>query len=907
VRLEYIRFAYPTLSATQLLAEVGERIPEPTNLDSDRLGSAVLELRSAGDISMTEKGSDAWQSPYYSRSRFGVQHAPTCLAHRSFPPLFACGAEAVAARGHVDSAIETLQSRSDVLEAAVTQFASVQEADRACLRIIRRMRLRDEDMGVSTSVHNSGEFQDVKLLWAIAALSNPKPEVPPSVETMSQLNTGWPGHPVIAHERYRTTPALHPDSLMSLVLRMEPLVDLTSFTPDASFEQLQLLLDCVELNECSHRLNERRPFPQFRLSQIKKTTLWQNSKTPSLERLLLLLRHAALDASKDTILQVDKNLVANVGYRRAARMALDEGELLALRLPHYAVRLLDQAYRWFYLSGDRVGAVISKICSALASARARNNAALSRAITRIQKDYTGVLSKTVDGLPKWSSLRGLADSLREGAFDKLKPHGWRPWLVRLVGCLAWQADGYRKGKRTERLTQWLEAHYGVDSGLGITLPVEFEGWLSNEFFAPAVSRAARTEMALSITRTRRTRGVRTLVPAMDVTLALQGREKQFQGSANVEGLHTYASAAKGLFTRLSISAPELLQAVTALAGQSIINLRLNQSVSWVCWEAMIGLGIQNLLGTKGESFHFRRGVEGAKTRRAADWRKVQHFLTLTNDLHVADFVKVAWGHTVQGFMSKCEVRGTDALRAKKSLTNSPAGVLHVVGAPTETSAGVRLDLSVERHWRQGMRGVVGGTLGSGSGIDEPYAKVGSTGGGYHGSGGGRGGTSDRGDLVRVETLLSLMPNMRMCILQATPLPHTIFERTQTDREQASYLRYMGADLFRLGVPVVVTIPPLPMRSAALVFEMILGSLLTFHGKAGEVPPDLEATFPELQLTEKRSGTAAAGFVFLKALADARAYLKGEVFKGEGEMSFTSHEAALEAALDLCLYVDDVKA
>ena len=910
VRLEFIRHAYPALSASEVLAEVGDRIPEPTNVDSDRLGSAILELRGAGSLRLAELSNDlwSWSNIYFGRSRYGVQQEPACLAHRAYPPLFAYAAETAAARGMVDEAVKMLQQESSDAEAAVTQFAAVLEADRACLRIVRRMRLRDEDVGVSTSVQSSEEFQDLNLLRTIAALSNPKPEVAPTVDPVFHGRVGRPSRLALAHARYRTTRALTPDALKKLADWMAGVVEPLSPDPDASPEELHWLLDCVELNECGRRLHGRRPFPNIRGGQVKKAKLWRDASTPSLERLTLLLRHAALDTSKDAILQVDKNLVVHVGYRRAARIALDEGELLALRLPDRAARLLDQAHRWFERARDPVGAFISKVCSALASARENNNAALGRALGRIRKDYDSELTKAVSGLLRWSALKALAENPRVAALDKLAPRGWRPWLVRLVACLAWRADGYRTGERTRQLLTWLEANYGVESGGGVTLPAELDGWLSG---VPVGPQTGRGHMALSITRTRVAKTWHAMEQAMEVTLALRGPEKQFEARASVEGLNPYASAARRLFTRIGSSDPELLNVITALAGQSFVELRLDQHASWVCWEALVGLGIQDLLGTEDETFHFRRRVEQSRTRRVASWEKVRHAVVLTNDLRAASAAQEAWLHLVDEFGFVCEIRDTGLLRERNSNVKTP-GVLHVVGGPTETSAGVRLDLSAEREWRQGTRGVVGGTRGSGDGgtYGGGHSSIagswggGSTGGGGSGSGGGsRGGgsagASDRGELVRAETLASLMPNMAMCILQATPSPNITLERTQTEREQAGYLRYMGAELSRLGVPVVVTIPPFPVQIGWRVLRTFLGGFLFFREGGGEDLAGLEVAFPELNLPKKGWSTAEAGFAFLKTLADARAYVKNP--------SFTYRDDALEAALDLCLYVADARA
>ena len=76
----------------------------------------------------------------------------------------------------------------------------------------------------------------------------------------------------------------------------------------------------------------------------------------------------------------------------------------------------------------------------------------------------------------------------------------------------------------------------------------------------------------------------------------------------------------------------------------------------------------------------------------------------------------------------------------------------------------------------------------------------------------------RGELLGSEELLSLFPEVTLCILQASPT--LVDNRTSADREQAGKLRQLGAELFKLGVPFVLTVPPLPMAIGAAVIDEI---------------------------------------------------------------------------------------
>jgi hypothetical protein len=83
VALEFIRFAYPAyLSPAEVLEHVGQQVPEPDNLDSDRLGSAILLLQGAIQPVASSRLDSAILQSLRLFSGSQVAATPTHTSHR---------------------------------------------------------------------------------------------------------------------------------------------------------------------------------------------------------------------------------------------------------------------------------------------------------------------------------------------------------------------------------------------------------------------------------------------------------------------------------------------------------------------------------------------------------------------------------------------------------------------------------------------------------------------------------------------------------------------------------------------------------------------------------------------------------------------------------------------------------
>jgi hypothetical protein len=174
-------------------------------------------------------------------------------------------------------------------------------------------------------------------------------------------------------------------------------------------------------------------------------------------------------------------LVVRLGRRRAAEIAVEEGELLSLRLPKRALPLLSQALGWFEACNDPVGMMLSGIALALVQVNQRAMQDLTVTVSKVEQAYSrlqaGQLRNTE--LPDWNGLMKIPALIRASMKIPSLPRTWRPWLTRLIICLfPLGMDEAQKAAPTAPLEQWLMSmRYGsIEQGRTL-LPADLVlGW-----------------------------------------------------------------------------------------------------------------------------------------------------------------------------------------------------------------------------------------------------------------------------------------------------------------------------------------------------------------------------------------------------------------------------------------------
>src|SRR5262249_10304643 len=160
-----------------------------------------------------------------------------------------------------------------------------------------------------------------------------------------------------------------------------------------------------------------------------------------------------------------------------AEIALDEGELLALRLPEAAEPLLTSALAWFERCDDPVGALLAAGALALLQARPGYDDGLAATLRRGEAAYRATREGGA-GLPTWERLERLAQAPDPAALDAL-PTRWRPWLLRLLVALVLRDRDPTRAARVAALQRSVD-RYRAAAGGRSALPADLAPLLDAE-------------------------------------------------------------------------------------------------------------------------------------------------------------------------------------------------------------------------------------------------------------------------------------------------------------------------------------------------------------------------------------------------------------------------------------------
>ena len=136
-------------------------------------------------------------------------------------------------------------------------------------------------------------------------------------------------------------------------------------------------------------------------------------------------------------------LVRRVGVRRAAAIAMEEGELLALRLPTQALRLLSLSLTWYEDAHDVLGAWQLTILLALTRVRAgvpRDSIDLTALRVAHEPSSGRRGDRGASGLPPWSWIESVPQLPLADAPGLTE---WAPWLHRVIALHHWITGGVR--------------------------------------------------------------------------------------------------------------------------------------------------------------------------------------------------------------------------------------------------------------------------------------------------------------------------------------------------------------------------------------------------------------------------------------------------------------------------------
>jgi hypothetical protein len=414
-------------------------------IDADRLLAAILLRRLAAGILSRDGVARlaALEEQATERVRRSPRSALWC--HRAVPPLFTAVAWGWTALGQSDRALELLNARRRRALAAGDDDAE-NAALTATLEISRRMRITQPVLAKDSA--GSADPGQQAAAWALTALT----ESPGAhaAEPVSQISDAC------LHDWWRTRPVplgANAEDARLFRRRAEQVVaHRGDLTPFAAFS---LGLDLAEADIAAART------PDWQASDYDTFEASAQVTAEQVVRVRLraqALGHPDFQSSFSAPAESTPAWMWRVGLRRAAELALDEGELLALRLPRLAVTLLDQAGSLLNGMGDWAGALFAAIAAALARQRAGMAIPPDR-VYFLSGVYEAVARQPGASLPAW------ADLARQRVF--LEPRRLEPtmggWLPRLAACLArrTEADGAaRKPVGDTQVRNMLEARLG---------------------------------------------------------------------------------------------------------------------------------------------------------------------------------------------------------------------------------------------------------------------------------------------------------------------------------------------------------------------------------------------------------------------------------------------------------------
>jgi hypothetical protein len=471
--LEYARVAEGTelYSLSALLKDIDGRVRRhysssaAKTVDADRLASHFLQLRLAQEalLYIGEGAVESWGYEIFNQKDL-VPGYPRSIAHFQIPPLFATMAEALVATGDVDQALQFLRPVS--AQASKFDAYTVQCAERALLRISWRMRLEGDRSAVSLKHDTSPN--DATLLWVRDALGAdreyiPIPKVPANVDPLPWLHAVW-----------RTRYALSSSAKETLInwgaVNLGPFDSATT----GDFFAVSVQFDLIE----AQLLRGSFIFsPEFRFNPLE---WYQARPTQPEEALRLWLRASALRiryelqgwslqeaiagcspfgaAGEGTVSTVpvsnaiSTTLINRLGLRAAGNIALEEADLLALRLPEHALTILEAARKCFELCNDFGGNRIAGIKQAMIEG------ALGRS-DDLKNTLAEVARRPFVGGHQWEELERIAINPTVEALDSLGSSAWRPSQVRLIACMARARDATAP-TRAGVLYEWLLRKYG---------------------------------------------------------------------------------------------------------------------------------------------------------------------------------------------------------------------------------------------------------------------------------------------------------------------------------------------------------------------------------------------------------------------------------------------------------------
>jgi len=800
VRVEAFRALHPgLLTPSAMLSLLGTDIMDfwtEDSLDTDRLASALLSLRYA-----TQGPQAPNLLPDSVQFRSTLWNPATRNCHRDVRPLFTVTSEYFASSGQVSTAWKAL-SKVRTAGESKAHLETADSADATRVRIAIRIRLSEglpfARMAVGNSLH----------MHLRALVEPPLRPAQPGIPTLSGGDVPW-----LRHGIWRALSATSEEIGREVLdWGRDALPGRVGYSP---FEACSLSLDRIELYllACQWERAPRpdsTPFPLAELEQVLSEQRPDEALKLALRISALCGRHEYPEAFR--AVRAKSRFAAQLGIRRAAEIALEEGELLALRLPSQALMLLKQAMKWFRDASDDAGGLQATTVWHMAHARLGKRP--RGGLDRLREAYE-LSQERLSFLPAWDLLEEDPQWPRFTRIRKLQDPLWLPWLVRIQACIAWSrgdeealetlphcyADVLGKEGVPAELHGWRQpARKSSSGGAGASSP-----WFALEPFAhPAPSPPSRLGVPLGVPRAPRPASPPWTAASMSIfavssraaadNLDFEALELEIRWRAPItrpgpaESFFLHTSALIPYDRGAGVVPPPLVGRLEQLASNSParprIRLMLDESAMAFCWEGLLFRAMRYHLPSSRQPAFFRVGARDlhGKTR---PWSVPGSLVSLVSSLPQEELAARGWSHFIErGGIHHQLSQTRGRVSELQDLLPRELEALHLIGTPVRAGRGVRFLFTQE----------------------DAHEKA----------------SFERGELLSAAELGSSLPRLSLCVLQDVPGVETL--RTSSDRQRAALMRLFAAELQQTGVPLVVCIPALAPEHAKQALEDVADAL-----------------------------------------------------------------------------------
>lgn len=409
ILLELLRMGRQIKAHQRLSVLTEEPLPDA---DADRLAAVILSRELDERIVPNQR-----LATFDALSMNQGLRESRCMAHEAVPPLHTVVIRGWLALGDCHRADMCLERVEPRLEHRLTRRVLAE----ARSGLIRHLRLHRRLNELTQAITRDEQLSRAEL--ETRALLGPPNVEEFGVSTLTELHYRWRRFILVGTEvgnRNSAIQAFRSASCLGADNKQWAVSAAALLSIDASFAEASFALDVVEAQRV---LRQEIPALTAALSAFSAKEWCNRHSMEGVEAATLALRCSVLKPDSNL-----RALIDAIGRRRFAELALNECEMLQLRLPTEAIALADIAAEIFDQIDDALGAFRAAVLGSLQAASPTTREQLRR----LQRLYIDAFSSTND-LPEWSDVEEAVNSGNEAMFGHKY---WGGWLTRLAVVIA---------------------------------------------------------------------------------------------------------------------------------------------------------------------------------------------------------------------------------------------------------------------------------------------------------------------------------------------------------------------------------------------------------------------------------------------------------------------------------------